>query len=673
MASRVGPGLRPAIKTGWPASAYRSGGIVPLSVLVGGRYQVRENLSPDGMLADDLRLGVPVIMRKAGLASRLAVPWWRRRAMTFTCLRHPNYLNVIDLVRDSDEELVVTERPSGPSLAELLRAGIHFTLEDVVRLLPLTILDVTAALTASRRGPTASEMFVEGRDRRCALVELATQPVSDWPPFLIKVDLWNLIQPGADCRDRLSFWPRRHPPAVALAIRYTARLIYELLGGAQRPQRHGPLVRSGFKPVPGLKPEANALLKRVMSGRMRFDSSEEFLWELEKANRANWELEVVRMTDSPLGIAGPSGRAARADDGLPLLPVLPPSNAVPLPITARAQLRPVAVGGPTWSSTGVTALVAGAVAAAMVLGVVVYEQLHGSHPALFGPTPPGTVTLQAEPDGVQITVDGVGVTAAPAWKGQLAKGTHRILVSRPGFASKELNVEVESGKVKDLGTVTLEPLYGDLSLAADMSHTSFEVIGPNSERFTGLTPATLSRLGPGRYTVRLHPIGWSEYVQTVDVTAGRMVSVNHTFADQQNDQAFAMLPVPFPVAKPLSSVVPEADGNDTEDESAPLTADRVRTRPHYSRARLSKDEAFRQFEATWDAKERAIQAQIAMTDRRLGAASGASREQLKAQRTYLERRRDYVRQMRRYRRSQLRHRYGVPVSFVDRIRNALGF
>ncbi|MBV9999733.1 MAG: PEGA domain-containing protein [Verrucomicrobia bacterium] len=624
------------------------------------------------MLADDLRLGVPVVLRKAGLASRLAVPWWRRRARTFTCLRHPNYLNVLDLVRDGGEELVVTERPSGPSLAELLRAGVRFTLEDVVRLLPLTILDVTAALTASRKGPTASEMFVEGRDRRCGLVELATQPVSDWPTFLIKVDLWNLIQPGADCRDRLSFWPRRHSPAVALAIRYTARLIYELLGGAQRSQRHGRLVRSGFKPIPGLKPEANALLKRVMSGRMRFNSSEEFLWELEKANGLTWELEVVRMAGSPSGIASAAGRAARADEGVPLLPAVLPSDAVALPATARAQLRPAAVGGPTWSSSGVTALVAGAFAAAMVLGAVVYEQLHGSHPAPFDTTSPGTVSLQAEPDGVQVTVDGAGVMAAPAWKGQLTKGTHRILVSKPGFASQELNVEVESGKLKDLGTVTLEPLYGGLSLAADMPHTAYEVIGPNSERFTGLAPVTLSQLGPGRYTVRLHSIGWSEYLQTVDVTAGQTASVNHTFAGQQDDQAFAMMPVPFPVAKPLPSVGPEAEGNDTGDESAPPTADRTRTRAH-SRTRLSKNEAFRQFEAAWDAKERAVQSQIAMTDRRLGAASGASREQLKAQRSYLERRRDYVRQMRRYRRSQLRHRYGVPDPFMDRIRNALGF
>ena len=62
-----------------------------------------------------------------------------------------------------------------------------------------------------------------------------------------------------------------------------------------------------------------------------------------------------------------------------------------------------------------------------------------------------------------------------------------------------------------------------------------------------------------------------------------------------------------------------------------------------------------------------------MTDRRLASTSGPSREQLKAQRTYLERRRDYIREMRRYRRSQLRRRYGVPDSFMDHIRNALGF
>ncbi|MBV8898558.1 MAG: PEGA domain-containing protein [Verrucomicrobia bacterium] len=619
------------------------------------------------MRADDLRLGVPVIIRKAGLASRLAVPWWRRRVRTFTCLRHPNYLNVIDLVREGGEELIVTECPAGPSLAQLLHAGVRFSLEDVVRILPLTILDVTAALTTSRKGPAVSEMFVEGHDRGFGLAELATQPISNWPPFLIKVDLWNLIQPGADCRDGPSFWPRRHPSAVAAAVRYTARLTYELLGDAQRSRRDGP-IRSGFKPVAGLRPEANALLKRVIGGRVRFTSSEEFLWELEKANGYVWELETVRMPGTEVEFAGLPGRVIRTDEEPRVLPALPPPT--PVAATPRAHHQPD--GGPMWSSSGVTALVAGAIAAAMVLGVVVYEQLYGSHRALFGTASPGIVTFQAEPDGVQVIVDGVQVTATPAWKGRLARGTHRILVSKPGFASKELNVEIESGKLKNLGTVTLEPLYGELVLAADMPQTPYEVVGPNSERFTGLAPATLPQLGPGRYTVRLHPIGWSEYVQTVDITAGQTASVNHTFSNPQNDQAFAMMPVPFPVAKPLPSVVPEAAVDDTADEGVPSVPDRIRTRPR-SKGRLPKDEAFRRFEAEWDAKERTVQSQIAMTDRRLASASGPSREQLKAQRSYLERRRNYIRDMRRYRRSQLRHQYGVPDSLMDRIRNALGF
>lgn len=655
------------MKTAWPASASTPGAVVALSVLVGGRYQVRENLGPDCARADDLRLGVPVLMRKAGLASRLAVPWWRRRAITFTCLRHPNYLNVIDLVRDGGEELVVTECPTGPSLADLLRAGVRFTLDDVVRILPLTALDVTAALTTSRKGPTTSEMFVEGRERRCGLAELATQSAADWPPFLIKVDLWNLIQPGADCRDGPSLWPRRHSPPAVVAVRYTARLAYELLRGAQRPQGDK-RVRFGFKPVAGLRPEANALLKRVIAGRTRFASSEEFLWELEKANGSVWELETVRLPDTELGIASVSGRAMLTDREPRVLPALPPWSGVP----AAARAQPLPAGGPVRSSSGVAALVAGAVAAAMVFGVVVYEQRYGSHPALFRSTSPGIVTLQAEPDGVQVAVDGVHVTATPAWKGRLAKGTHRILVSRPGFASKELSVEVESGKLKDLDTITLEPLYGGLVLAADMPQTPYEVVGPDSERFTGLTPATLSQLGPGRYTVRLHPIGWSEYVETVELAAGQTANVNHTFSNPQNDQAFAMMPVPFPVAKPLPSLGPDATVDDAADDPAPSVTDRARTRPR-PKGPLPKDEAFRRFEATWDAKERSIQAQIAMTDRRLASAAGSSREQLKAQRTYLERRRDYIRDMRRYRRSQLRRRYGVPDSLIDRIRNALGF
>src|SRR5947207_3336246 len=146
IASRVEPRLRPLADGVWSAAERRAARESPMTVLVGGRYQARQGIAPNHLLADDLRLGASVILRKPCLASRLAVPWWRRRALMFGSLRHPNYLNVLDLVKDGGEEFVVTEEPTGPSLTDLLRAGVHFTFDDVVRILPLTALDVTAAL-----------------------------------------------------------------------------------------------------------------------------------------------------------------------------------------------------------------------------------------------------------------------------------------------------------------------------------------------------------------------------------------------------------------------------------------------------------------------------------------------------------------------------------------------
>ena len=156
-ASRVEPILRPLAEDVWPAANRRVLREWPMTALIGGRYQVRQSLGPNRLLADDRRLGAPVLMRKPGLASRLASPGWGRRAIALTSLRHPNYLNILDVTRDGGQTFVVTECPTGPALAELLRAGTVFSLDDVVRILPLTALDVTAALTTCRNGPTAAD------------------------------------------------------------------------------------------------------------------------------------------------------------------------------------------------------------------------------------------------------------------------------------------------------------------------------------------------------------------------------------------------------------------------------------------------------------------------------------------------------------------------------------
>ncbi|MBV9488732.1 MAG: PEGA domain-containing protein [Verrucomicrobia bacterium] len=610
------------------------------------RYRVRQSVGQDRLIADDIRLGVPVLMRKAGGGRAcLLKPGWRHRVMVFTSLRHPNHLNILEVVRDGGQDFVVTECPIGPSLAEALRLGPGFSLEDVVKILPLTALDVTAAAIISRNGPAAAGMYVEPCQPGCRMVEAVGKPVSQWPPFLVKIDLWDLIQPGGDCRDRPGYFAGDRHLTVTPAVRYSALLTYELLGGIRSRQgaRAG---RRGFKPVANLSPEANALLRNVLQGRTQFTSSEEFLWALESANL--------------------TGQATRAQGGARTISV--PTTVKPVSAAAKRPDR--SSGKSTWFNARATAIAAGMVAAAVVLGAVVYEQWRESHPSLVGSPAFGLIRLQTEPRGAQISVDGTEVPAvqtAAFWEGRLAKGSHHILVSRAGFISKELDVQVAPERVNDLGTIALQPAYGKLSLTADVPETSYEVIGPNSERLTGSAPATLPQLGPGRYTVHLRPAGWPEYTETVEVLPGQTVSVDHAFSGAQNEQALTT--TPSLGAKPGAIPGAEVDADDEDDASA-------KGRPHaraHRKAMLPRPEAFRRFEAEWDAKEQAIQAQIGLIDRRMSSATGSERERLKAQRWYLERRRDYVRDLRRYHRTQLRQRYGAPESLIDTLRNALGF
>ena len=114
----------------------------------------------------------------------------------------------------------------------------------------------------------------------------------------------------------------------------------------------------------------------------------------------------------------------------------------------------------------------------------------------------------------------------------------------------------------------------------------------------------------------------------------------------------------------------------TEDNSTPIVAPnlgmdrsdaeihRPKVRPKEpsrslarQKAPLTKDEAFRRFDAEFDGRERAIERQILATDQRIVSASGKRKEDLKAWKKYLERQRQYVRKLRRFEGAALRSKW----------------
>ena len=79
------------------------------------RYQILERIDVDSFRAHDLALDQTVTVRQAKLTSQRERDTWRQRVRRLASVRHPNFLNVLDLILDGSRDLVVTERPLGHS------------------------------------------------------------------------------------------------------------------------------------------------------------------------------------------------------------------------------------------------------------------------------------------------------------------------------------------------------------------------------------------------------------------------------------------------------------------------------------------------------------------------------------------------------------------------------
>jgi hypothetical protein len=165
---------------------------------------------------------------------------------------------------------VITERARGRSIGELLRERSRFELEDVLRLMtPLaSSLDLAAALTCCPNPISPCWLFTE--TRRSFAVDAEQRPLSEWLPFFVKMDVWELVRPRKNIE-----WPFLSSKAQSggsrgLAVRQAALLTYELLGGEKKKEGE---VKRWLKPVNELGDAGNSILYDALQGSPLFETS----------------------------------------------------------------------------------------------------------------------------------------------------------------------------------------------------------------------------------------------------------------------------------------------------------------------------------------------------------------------------------------------------------------
>jgi len=234
------------------------------------RYKILETIAVGSFKAHDLALDQTVTVREVLLTSQRAGDTWYQKFQQFALVRDPNFLNVLDVISDKSSFFVITERPRGHSIADLLRERSRLELRDVLRLLtPLAgALDLAAAFNCCRNPISVCWLFTETRNSFA--VDDEQRSLSDEPPFLVKLDVWELVRPRKN-----KTWPfltskAQNDGSGGLAVRQAALLTYELLGGEKTQEDK---LKHWFKPVNGLGDAGNSILYRGLQGSPRFESS----------------------------------------------------------------------------------------------------------------------------------------------------------------------------------------------------------------------------------------------------------------------------------------------------------------------------------------------------------------------------------------------------------------
>ncbi len=247
------------------------------------RFKILERTDGESFKAHDLALDQTVTVRQAMPTSPRDGDAWRQKVQQLVLVRNPNFLNVLDVVFDTSSDFVITERPRGRSIGELLRERSRFDFEDVLRLMtPLAgSLDLAATLTCCPNPISACWLFTE--TRRSFAVDCEQRPLSELPPFFVKLDVWELVRPRKNIE-----WPflTSNAPSGAsrgLAVRQAALFTYELLGGEKKKEGE---VKRWFKPVNGLGDAGNSILYLGLQGSPRFKSCECFFQKLKSANQS---------------------------------------------------------------------------------------------------------------------------------------------------------------------------------------------------------------------------------------------------------------------------------------------------------------------------------------------------------------------------------------------------
>lgn len=148
------------------------------------------------------------------------------------------------------------------------------------------------------------------------------------------------------------------------------------------------------------------------------------------------------------------------------------------------------------------------------------------------PALPGAMELQSVPDGAAVAVNGEDRGMTPLTLREVQPGSYTLTFSRPGFETLTTRVSVEQGRISDV-RVTLVPETGTLAVNSTPSGARVLLDGTDA----GLSPVILTNITAGNHSVSIQKGGYIPADQGVNVTGGKVSTVDVYLKPQQAQTA----------------------------------------------------------------------------------------------------------------------------------------
>jgi serine/threonine protein kinase len=425
-------------------------------------------------------------------------------------IHHPSLLEVLGSDSYDRGLIIVSEWIKGFSLQELLRARRALSWEETLRIVkPLSkVLDFVADRQIGRCRISLRNIFVEIPQYADNASEVQRLPVSNWPPFIVKIDALAFAEISAEylaepTQTVVEPIGLEVPPTQAQQL---AALVYELLGGV-KPVVGGSSAVQRFNPLPNLSEPGNAILRVGNIEPSGFPTASDFLARLEQAEQDR---------ESPSPPIGFSRQRSSATTGATSdSPAAAPDDLRPR--TSPILLRII---------SGVIVIFVVFAIAALLLVNFFNRPKEGVSVGIVQ----GSVSINSRPDGATVTWNGQEIGKTPIVSYSLPKGKQLLGLALSGYKSQSVPIEIRDGSLNDVGLVPLVRETGQLILKSTPSGLSFEIADADNKITVGTTPQTFDTMPTGKYTIRIKRQGWTNYSVPVDLQAGGTNTIEHEFA-----------------------------------------------------------------------------------------------------------------------------------------------